>query len=468
MGLRLRRIDMLKSSGLERIRTTCGGGQIDSRLARRPVLPSTLPGGKLHASYTHEQSSVPDLGSILLAEDDAPMRVLLASALRKYGYQVVATSSGAALLSALKDRQFDLVLLDMVMPPPNGLETLRILRDQYDSASLPVVMLTGIGESDAVVAALEAGANDYLTKPFDMAVIAARVRTHVTLRRQAADLKAASQRLQEELEAAAAVQRAALPAPDLRFGPYRFAREYEPCEQLSGDGLNIMPLSGRHVGFYVLDASGHGVRAALLSAAVGRLLLPVAGEAGIVTQPGSLLTRPLTSLLTPSVEATLPSVVATRLSRRFQSTAAGGQLFTMIYGLLDVETGELLYTTAGHPGPILLPANGTPQQLPGGGLILGYGPDTQPGYSDRPVRLEPGDRLLFYTDGVAEARAPDGRELGEAGLLEALSELCNAAADAPADANALVQAVSAACRRWTDGAPPDDDRSLLVVERERG
>jgi sigma-B regulation protein RsbU (phosphoserine phosphatase) len=394
-------------------------------------------------------------GRVLIAEDDAPMRSLLAAALGRKGYEVATAADGREALNTSADGDFDCVLLDRVMPAADGLETLRCLRMRFDPAALPVIMLTAVDDSRAVVDALDAGANDYVTKPFDLSVVLARVRTQVTLHRQATALQQAEKRLRSELEAAARVQQASLPPRDPRFGPYRFAWRYEPCEQLSGDGLNIVPVTARHVAFYVFDVTGHGVRSALLSAAVGRLLLPVSGEAGVINEPGSRNGRSVSGFLNPAAVAIRPAEVAARLARRFREHPVEGLFFTLFYGLLDVTTGDVTYASAGHPAPIGHAAGNPPRPLPLGGMMIGIDADSI--YENHVVRLAPGDRLIVHTDGVTEARAPSGELFGSNRLLRVLAE-------SPPDLSATLDVVADACGAWSGGTL-SDDRTLLAIER---
>lgn len=414
---------------------------------------------------------------VLVVDDDAPVRSLLAAALTRAGYWVETAPDGTAALTALApllaptgdgdglenaEVGFDLVLLDLVMPAPDGAETLRRVRERFAPDELPVVMLSGVEESDAVVAALAAGANDFVPKPVDLPILLARVRAQVTLRRQASDLRRSAERMRRELEAAARVQRASLPDvalafPDPASGPYRFAWAFEPCERVSGDGLGVSRLSDRHVAFHVLDAEGHGVRAGLVAASIGGLLLPAAGESAVVSEPVGLLSRDVTRLLDPDT-AVRPAEVAARLARRFRDGAAGESLVTLLYGLLDVETGEVGYASAGHPPPVLLPAGGRPRRLERGGLPVGAHGRLEPQYADLSVVLAPGDRLVAYTDGVTEARSPAGELFGADRLLAALGSAGPSVRDA-------AEAAVAAAAAWSAGKA-DDDRTVLVVGRD--
>ncbi len=121
--------------------------------------------------------------TLLLVDDDAMNRDVLARRLARSGYKVLTADGGVAALRMIREGRIDAVLLDVMMPGLSGLETLRQLRQVRSVADLPVIMVTAKDESDDVVEALDLGANDYVTKPIDFAVALARIRAHVTTRR---------------------------------------------------------------------------------------------------------------------------------------------------------------------------------------------------------------------------------------------------------------------------------------------
>jgi len=120
---------------------------------------------------------------ILIVEDDKDMRSVLRRYLQKHGYLVSEAINGYEALDQIEKEQYDLVLLDILMPGMSGLDVLRAIREKHNSADLPVVMATAVGESKDIVRAFELGANDYVTKPFDMTVVMARVSSQLSLRR---------------------------------------------------------------------------------------------------------------------------------------------------------------------------------------------------------------------------------------------------------------------------------------------
>src|SRR6185436_18435161 len=204
---------------------------------------------RLNGSYMSSSQA-----TLLIVDDEELNREGLARRLQRHEYDVVLAKNGREAIELLGGRAFDLVLLDIMMPGMNGLEVLKFLRRVDSLIDLPIIMVTAKGESEDMVEALELGANDYVTKPLDFPVVLARIRTQLALRRAiaqvkelegkldahnkelqaaAADLTAANERHTRDLEAAARVQRALLPALPPEVSGARFAWVFEPCSQLA-------------------------------------------------------------------------------------------------------------------------------------------------------------------------------------------------------------------------------------------
>ncbi len=121
--------------------------------------------------------------TLLVVDDDSMNREMLARRLTRQGFRMLVAENGTEALSLIERHRIDAVLLDSIMPGLSGLDTLRRLRQSRSSAELPVIMVTGKDRSEDVVEALELGANDYVTKPIDFAVVLARIKTQVSVRR---------------------------------------------------------------------------------------------------------------------------------------------------------------------------------------------------------------------------------------------------------------------------------------------
>jgi sigma-B regulation protein RsbU (phosphoserine phosphatase) len=242
--------------------------------------------------------------------------------------------------------------------------------------------------------------------------------------------------MKRDLDAAAVVQAALLPGSPATPSGARFAWEFKPCTELAGDLLNIIPIDGRRVALYVLDVVGHGVAAAMVAVMVNRVL-------GQLHLPGS-----------PPVG---PVDVAARLNREFTSICRAMQFFTLLYGVLEVDTGAFRFVTAGHPGPAHVPRSGaaTNLRLPGWPMGLSDEP-----YQEHSLTLGRGDRLYLYSDGIPEAHSKHWEAFGEGRLLKVIEQ----GRDTPLP-DSLVLLLKAV-QDWCGSVPPGDDISLLAVERE--
>ena len=192
-------------------------------------------------------------------------------------------------------------------------------------------------------------------------------------------------RIDEELRLAARLQRDFLPKSMPEVGPVRFHTLFRPAGYVSGDLYDVMRLDERHVGFYLADAVGHGVPAALLTMFVKQALqtkeIMPGGEGYRLLEPAEALRRLNNRLIDQNLS---------------QSTFA-----TALYGTIDVDTLQMTVSRAGHPSPIVLRANGGAEPLEPEGSLLGIFADET--YGSCTTRLRPGDRVVVYTDGVEVA-----------------------------------------------------------------
>jgi sigma-B regulation protein RsbU (phosphoserine phosphatase) len=391
--------------------------------------------------------------SILVVDDTLANLQVLAGMLKDRGYKVRPVPSGKlAMLAARRDPP-DLILLDINMPEMNGYEVCEHLKADDTLKGIPVIFISALTESLDKVKAFSTGGVDYITKPFQMEELHARVETHLKLRRLQIELEEtnarlakANDRMSRDLKAAARIQETFLPRDVPRVPGTDFAWIYRPCDELAGDGLNVIPLGDGKVGLYILDVSGHGVASALLSVTMSRLLSPPSEPSSILIGDGDRRDRPA---ITPPIE------VAAILNRLFPFDSATEQFATMVYGILNAATGEFRYVSAGHPGPVHLPSGSDPVILESPGSPIGLADDA---YVERSVRLGPGDRLFLYSDGVPEAMDPAGKPFGDAQLLEAIGR----GRSGPLEEG--VSTLLGAVARWHGSASPHDDISVLAVE----
>jgi PAS domain S-box-containing protein len=281
------------------------------------------------------------------------------------------------------------------------------------------------------------------------------IQSDVTARRNAEDaLRAANVRLKQangiikkDLEAAATIQASFLPsrAPEL-YG-VTAVWELMPCDELAGDTLNVFRLNDRYCAFYVLDVSGHGVQAALLSVTLNHLLAPKAGKAGGV---GSAKGESETPGLLAPVE------VLTQLNRQFPFDPEIGQYFTLVYGVLDTQTNTFRFVAAGHPSPIYLSASGQRQIMESSNFPIGVVAD--PSFREITIKMNPGDRMYLYSDGLVDVTNARGERFDTERLAEELAKLSTGPVEASLPS--LIDRL----RKWSGKDSFEDDVSVLGFE----
>ena len=270
----------------------------------------------------------------------------------------------------------------------------------------------------------------------------------ITERKKAEEeLLRVNERMKNDLEAAAEIQRSLLPPEYAEIKGVRFASAFRPCDELGGDIFNAFQLDGRHLGLYILDVSGHGVSAALLSVTLSRILSPPPDQSSLLRQQ-----------IGNSAEYHLvqPAEVANKLNRQFPMKPDKLQYFTLVYGILDLETHDFRYVVAGHPRPIHISRNSGAICIDDGGIPIGALRDSR--YVECSINLEPGDRLFLYSDGITETTSPDDVEFGQDRLIKTLDS--SHGMPLTKSISSLLEDVDA----WRGGGRLTDDVSILGVE----
>lgn len=246
--------------------------------------------------------------------------------------------------------------------------------------------------------------------------------------------RAQRERLERELQFAHELQEAFMPSglPDLPG--WELAATWQAAREVGGDFYDFFELPDGKLGLVIADVADKGMPAALFMS----------------------LTRTL--VRAAALEAASPAGVLARVNDLLVPDAQDGMFVTAFYAVLSLQTGQLAYASAGHNPPLLLrPRTGEEEWLRSEGMVLGVLEGIHLG--ERIVALEPGDVLVFYTDGVTEAFSPGGDIYGE-GRLQAAIE---AAADTPAQA--MLEAICASVSDFVGDNPPSDDLTLMVLRR---
>lgn len=392
---------------------------------------------------------------ILIAEDERITRASLTRQLESWGHAVVAVEDGEKAWEQYQAGGFDIVVTDWEMPRLTGVELIQRIRESPGATYVYVILLTSRSDKSDIVRGIEAGADDFVSKPFDRDELRVRllageriVSLERALSRQNVELRNANDRIRHGLQAAARVQRSMLPQRTIRTAQVSTAWHYVPSEELAGDAIGLHMIDDRYLVAYVIDVSGHGVPAALLSVTAMHALEPMAGPASLLrdmTGAGSMGT------------VRRPAQVAHEMNRRFMAADNDGRYLTMILCILDTRTGQLHLTSAGHPPPLILRAGDCVACPDAGGLPIATFDDAE--YEDATVQLNPGDRIILYSDGVTEQFDPAGDEqFGEERLLAFLQQ------HSQTPPETLVRQAVDALSAWAKVENFIDDVSIVAVE----
>ncbi len=380
---------------------------------------------------------------ILVLDDDAMSRRVLTQLLGAAGYNCRVSKDGADALKIIHARPPSLLLLDFDMPGLNGAEVLQRLRSDENAAvaQVPAIMLTAHGSEQSEVSCLQAGADDFVTKPINASVLRARIETQLRLRsmrrqleRQNEELEKWRRDLERDLAAARLTQQSLIPQKPLVLPGWQVATCYRPVIQVGGDIYGWLQMKNGRVLFWIADGTGHGAAAALLTT-LAKLLF----------QHG--------------LEHDTPVSLMEAVDYDFRSIFGSRSFMTAMCVALDPATGQADVVGAGHPPLLIARHDGTTQSIASVAPPLGLIKRTA--FTGTPIDLNPGDAFLLYTDGLLRWSKDESGRLSPK-QLEQMLDHC-----APS-AEALLQKI---LRQTTPGNPAKtapDDVAAIAVRRSAG
>ncbi|MGH9970969.1 MAG: PP2C family protein-serine/threonine phosphatase [Pyrinomonadaceae bacterium] len=375
----------------------------------------------------------------LIADDQPDVLAALRLLLRGAGFQTEGVSSPAAVLEAIKQSNFDLVLMDLnyARDTTSGQEGLDLITNIHSlDSTLPVVVLTAWGSVELAVEAMHRGVRDFVLKPWDNPQLLRSLRTQIELgrkRRQQrllnAENRTVRRKLQQELTESQEIQEALLPKQLPRLEGFEVAVSWKPARAVGGDYFDVLKFSDRHTAICIADVAGKGLPAALVMSSVQAAVKSFASD------------------------TVAPSELCAQVNGVMCDNIVAYRFISCFYALLDTQNKKLSYANAGHCPPMLI-RDGNCVRLKEGGPVLGIFPGH--GYLQDEIDLLPGDCLVLFTDGVTEARNASGREFGEERLQELLT------GGRRFSANDLRDRIIAAVSEFSDDKA-QDDATLLVI-----
>ena len=454
---------------------------------------------------------------VVIAEDSRIQAKMLMRRLTEAGHTVRWGETGADALALVRERRPDIIVSDIEMPVMTGYEFCKAVKTDPSLRTLPFILLSTLADPIDIIRGLDAGADNYVTKPYEPEFLLGRIQSllatpltetdsggdeavlEVTLAGQQFRVKAGRQQVlnllvstfenavaknqelvvaNQDLSAARDnLQRTNAELTDLNDHISRInAQMVRDLEAAAKVQQSLLPaahvtLPATHVAWRYVPChslAGDFLNVFLLDDEhAGLFVVDVSGH-GV---PSSLMAVTVGRFLTPKVSdqsllvrqgtdgqvvIVRPAEVATQLNRLFQADEFSGLYFTMLYGVLHLPTGRLDYVSGGHPALVRVPDGGTPEFHPIEGFPIAFVPDVE--YDQHSLQLAPGDRIYLYSDGVTEAMDKDRQQLGDDAMAGVL---------ASTRARPLEESVGELLQRVEDWCRPNgplDDVSILGIE----
>jgi sigma-B regulation protein RsbU (phosphoserine phosphatase) len=371
-------------------------------------------------------------GKILVVDDAADARRLFARFLKAVGFSVKTVASGEEALRAIAKEPPDVVMLDYEMPGLSGPQVCARIRgsETIEIAELPVILVTAHTDEEEEIRCLEAGANDFVTKPISRAVLQARIQTQLRLRAYARDLEEWRKVQEADLASARVTQRAIIPAKFPDLPDWKFETRFEPLIQVGGDIYGWQKLPDGSWIIWLADGTGHGATAALLTVLTAQLFRKAAEE---YTSPGEILDS---------------------VNREFRAVMAGSTFMTAACVVLSAN-GRMRCAGAGHPPILVQRRDGSCESYRSERAMLGMGDES--GGDSSSIDLAPGDTVLLYTDGLYSLRSKTGERFTH--------EIVEQVLQAPQLGEQAIADLMSRVANESDGTPTDDDLTVIALRR---
>ena len=382
---------------------------------------------------------------ILSVDDEMDLELLLTQyfrrKIRKGEYEFVFAHNGLeALTMMVKHPDIEIILSDINMPEMDGLTLLAKVNEMRNPA-LKVIMVSAYGDMGNIRQAMNNGAFDFATKPIDLddlSVTIEKAIDQINYVHQMQKEHSQLESLKGDLAIASEIQQAILPRV---FPPFPeianqldIAASMTPAKDVGGDFYDVFRIDEERIGFVIADVSGKGIPAAIFMA-VSRTLIRATGVRG-----GS------------------PAECIAYSNRLLAAESVDCMFVTVFYGIININTGDICYCNAGHNPPFILKHDGKVEQLPTmGDSMVGALDGLE--YHESTLKLEKGDALVMYTDGVTEAMNIDYKQFGEERLKDTLEDV------AMHNCQEMVEAIKLDVSSFAGDAEQSDDITVLTLKR---
>jgi len=417
----------------------------------------TNPPTILDQKCDHAQAAKP---KILVVDDSRLQRKILVSSLKKWGYGVAEADCGSDALELCKKDKFDIILSDWMMPGMSGLQLCEACRSLGSDHYSYFILITSKSDKGEIARGLEVGADDFLTKPFNPIELHARIRAGERITQMHAELRTKNGQisktlnkiqvlydaLESDLIEAKKLQQSLVPIRFQKMATSQVSAVLKSSGHVGGDLVGFFPVSPELVGLFSIDVSGHGLSSALMTA---RLAGYLSG-----TNPDQNIALDISK--EGEITAKSPAAVARRFNELIFSEIETEHYFTLVLAFINLRSGEVTFTQAGHPYPAVQKSNGEVRFYGEGGLPIGLLPGAE--FTDNYLKLETGDRLLIASDGITECQNSEGALLNDEGLARLMQTYKKS------QSNAFLDAIIWDLTRYCENERFDDDISAVLFE----
>jgi len=397
---------------------------------------------------------------VLVVDDSRLQRKLLTLALNHWGFDVAEAASGEEALEKAAAQRPDLVLSDWMMPGMSGLDLCRHFRKNDGDDYTYFILLTSKSEKEEVALGLDTGADDFLIKPVDNNELRARItaggrliemqrsmaESNRVLSETLGELQQLYDNIDSDLKEAKKLQQSLVRERFRALSVGDLSLMLRSSGHVGGDLVGFFEAGADHIGLYALDVSGHGISSALMTARLAGYLSSAAPDQNVALRKAS------NGLFVPRS----PEEVVADLNDLVLDEMETEHYFTMLLAYVELKTGNMVLSQAGHPHPAIQRADGTIEQIGTGGFPVGLLSGIQ--FDRFELCLDPGDRILILSDGVTECPRPEGDMLGEEGLAALMQELGNVRG--PAFLDAMIRRLI----EFNGSADFPDDVSAILFE----
>lgn len=383
-------------------------------------------------------------GRFLIIDDDPTNLELLSQHLERQGHVTCQAQNAMDALNILRKAPFDIILLDLMLPGSmNGLQLLDFLKTDEHLRDIAVIVISALEDPEVIASSIELGADDFMPRNFDQNLLKARINNILEKKeykkqsdRVLRQLMETQAKLAAELRDAASYVHSILP----RRSTLKHVRAdwvFIPSLSLGGDSFYYQPIDTDNFMMFLIDVSGHGIEAALLSITIMNILR---------------------SQALGNVDFKEPASVLASLNSSFRLEEQNNMFFTIWYGVYNLESRTLRYASGGSPPAILVKPDSTYLELTTDGVIIGV--DEQAIFTESSVTIEAGSTLFLFSDGIYEVHTANNNLLNWDEFIEILKAEASSCCLNPCKesrAREIVSAVRSRMRYKTF----DDDVSLM-------